>query len=253
MTHGGYPANADTMVAPRPRFTPPHVGLTPGGRGFPPPMRGNGFAPPAYPVPPSPHGRRPGEVNTLATLSVVFAFVFAPVGIAFGHLALSQIRYSGQAGRDRALVGLTVSYVVSLVAVVALIVMAAAASSGGISPSATTSTTTTTTQTTPNTTSPTPRTSPRKTTTEVTPSPSTPGMVRVDDLKVGDCVEVQQDGPDPSRPGYDFIKIYASACQAGDNIFHVDRIATRAEACPKAFLVNGSETIFACVSSFTGV
>jgi hypothetical protein len=202
---------------------------------------------------PPPYGRRQGEVNTLATLSVVFAFVFAPVGIACGHLALSQIRYSGQPGRDRALVGLTLSYVVSVVAVVALIVMAAAASSGRISPSAGSSRTTTTIPRTPNTSSTTPRTSPPKTTTEVTPSPSTPGVVRVDDLKVGDCVEIQQAGPDPSRPGYDFIKIYASACQADDNIFHVDRIAARAEACPRTFLVNSSETVFACVSRFTGI
>jgi Domain of unknown function (DUF4190) len=253
MTHGGYPANAEPMLAPRPNFTPPNVGLAPGGPGFPPAVRGNGFAPPGYGVPPSPHGQRPGEVNNLATLSVVFAFVFAPIGIALGHLALSQIRYSGQAGRDRALVGLTVSYVVSLVAVVALIVTAAAASSGDISPSATTSTTTTTTSTTNPTTSSTPRTSPRTTTTVEPPSPSTPTMVRVDDLKVGDCVEVEQGGPDPNRPGYEFITIFSSACQVGDNIYQVDRIATRAEACPKTFLVNRSETIFACVSRFTGI
>ena len=65
------------------------------------------------------------ETHTLATLSVVFAFVFAPAGVVLGHLALSQIHQTGQPGRDRALVGATLSYVFITVVVVALIVSAA--------------------------------------------------------------------------------------------------------------------------------
>jgi eukaryotic-like serine/threonine-protein kinase len=65
------------------------------------------------------------ETNTLATLSVVFAFVFAPAGVILGHLALSQIHETGDRGRDRALVGVTLSYVFITVAVVALVVAAA--------------------------------------------------------------------------------------------------------------------------------
>ena len=59
----------------------------------------------------------------MATLSVVFAFVFAPAGVILGHLALSQIHETGERGRDRALVGVTLSYVFITVAVVALIVV----------------------------------------------------------------------------------------------------------------------------------
>lgn len=62
---------------------------------------------------------RPG-VNTLATLSLVFAFLFAPAGAVLGHLGLAQIRRTGELGRDRALVGVTLSYVFILLAVVAL-------------------------------------------------------------------------------------------------------------------------------------
>jgi eukaryotic-like serine/threonine-protein kinase len=65
------------------------------------------------------------ETHTLATLSVVFAFVFAPAGLILGHLALSQIHQTGQRGRDRALVGVTLSYVFITVAMVALLVSAA--------------------------------------------------------------------------------------------------------------------------------
>ncbi len=67
--------------------------------------------PPVYPGQPVPPPDRP-PVNALATLSVVFAFVFAPVGAVLGHLGLRQIRRTGQRGRDRALVGTVLSYAV---------------------------------------------------------------------------------------------------------------------------------------------
>lgn len=78
-----------------------------------PPPGPPGFMPP----PPPPH--RP-PVNTFATLSLVFAFVFAPVGAVLGHLGLSQIRRTGELGRDRALVGLSLSYAFIMLTVVAL-------------------------------------------------------------------------------------------------------------------------------------
>ncbi len=72
-----------------------------------------------------PHHRLPRhKANTFATLSVVFAFLFAPVGAVLGHLGLSQIRRTGQRGHDRALIGLTLSYAFILIAVVALVIWA---------------------------------------------------------------------------------------------------------------------------------
>src|SRR5258705_327268 len=64
------------------------------------------------------------ETNTFASLSVVFAFVFAPVGVVLGHLGLSQIRRTGQRGHDRALIGLTLSYAFIVIAVAALVIWA---------------------------------------------------------------------------------------------------------------------------------
>ena len=55
--------------------------------------------PPVISAPPSPPRQK---TNTFATLSVVFAFLFAPAGAVLGHLGLSQIRRTGQRGRDRA-------------------------------------------------------------------------------------------------------------------------------------------------------
>ncbi|MGN7780776.1 sensor domain-containing protein [Mycolicibacterium sp. 22603] len=65
------------------------------------------------------------EVNTLATLSVIFAFVFAPAGAILGHLGLAQVGRTGQRGRERALIGITLSYLVILAMVVGLVVWAA--------------------------------------------------------------------------------------------------------------------------------
>jgi hypothetical protein len=69
--------------------------------------------------PPAPAPYRP-PVNTLATLSLVFAFLFAPLGAVLGHLGLAQIRRTGESGRDRALVGVTLSYIFIALTVVVL-------------------------------------------------------------------------------------------------------------------------------------
>lgn len=83
----------------------------------PAPPMGPPMGPPVFAPPPLPY--RP-PVNTFATLSLVFAFVFAPVGAILGHLGLAQIRRSGELGRDRALAGLTLSYAFIVLTVLAL-------------------------------------------------------------------------------------------------------------------------------------
>lgn len=104
---------------------------------------------------PPPKAPRP-EVNTLATLSVVFAFVFAPAGAILGHVGLSQIHRTGQAGRDRALVGVTLSYVAIVVAIVMTVVWALTGNEAVAPPTvaSTPTTTSVTATTTPTTTSP---------------------------------------------------------------------------------------------------
>ncbi len=83
----------------------------------PPPVE-----PPVFTPPPAPPNRPP--VNVLATLSLVFAFVFAPVGAILGHAGLAQIRRTGELGRDRARAGVALSYAFIAVAVVALVAWA---------------------------------------------------------------------------------------------------------------------------------
>ena len=86
---------------------------------------GDWFAAQPYPQPPvisAPPPPLRHRANTFATLSVVFAFLFAPAGAVLGHLGLAQIRRTGQLGRDRAVIGLTLSYAFILIAVVALVI-----------------------------------------------------------------------------------------------------------------------------------
>jgi hypothetical protein len=84
-------------------------------------------APAAY-KPVSPTAMASPKTNTLAILSLVFGFVFWPLGILFGHLALRQIRRTREAGRGLAFAGLILGYVVLAFLVVAIVVLAIAGS-----------------------------------------------------------------------------------------------------------------------------
>jgi eukaryotic-like serine/threonine-protein kinase len=91
-------------------------------------------------LPPEPPYRP--SVNAFATLSVVFAFVFAPAGALFGHLGLAQIRRTGEPGRDRARIGVALSYGFITLAVVALVIWAALAATTSSNPTASSPTST---------------------------------------------------------------------------------------------------------------
>lgn len=237
MTHGGY---GDGQPDP---FGPDPVGGPPSAQGYTPPPLSQGRPPTTGSVFP-PSGTPSGEVNTFATLSIVFAFVFAPAGAALGHVALSQIKRTRQRGRERAIVGLTLSYVIIVLALIALVIWLLT-SNGSESPSLPGSTTAT-----QPTTGAAPPPPPR--TTVFTPPPAQRPTVRVEQLRVGDCVEVQQNQPDPTRgPDTNVILIFPVGCEVRDGVFRVDQIIST-DSCPVQALFNRQETIFACISSYRG-
>jgi Domain of unknown function (DUF4190) len=233
MTYGGYGGGQPDPFGPDPSGGPPST------QGFGPPPVTQGFSPgQGFPPPGTPQG----EVNTLATLSIVCAFVFAPVGAVLGHLALSQIKERGERGRERAIVGLTLSYVILVLALIALLIWLVTAN-GSKSPAPGS---TTATQTTPGAApAPPPRT------TVITPPPAQRPTVRVEQLRVGDCVEVQQTQPEPDKPDTNVILIFPVRCELRDGVFRVDQILST-DSCPVQALFNREETIFACISSFRG-
>src|SRR6476661_9900265 len=86
------------------------------------------------PAPPSAapfrHGARMGapyrappsaDYNTFAVLSPIFAVVVPPAGVVLGHLALPQIRRTGERGRPAAIAGLVIGYLMCVLLIAALI------------------------------------------------------------------------------------------------------------------------------------
>ena len=70
-----------------------------------------------YPVPPT---------NTMAILALVFAFVFAPLGIVFGIIGRRQIDRTGEGGRGLATAGLVVGIVFTAIVVLYIVLVIAA-------------------------------------------------------------------------------------------------------------------------------
>ena len=64
--------------------------------------------------------------NTMAILSLVLAFVFAPAGLILGIIARKQIRQTGEEGDGLALAGIIVGSIFSAIAVLAIIIFIAA-------------------------------------------------------------------------------------------------------------------------------
>lgn len=72
---------------------------------------------PPYPPPPA----YPRTTNPWAVAALVCAFLFAPLGIVFGHLSLSQIKRTGEDGRGLALAGLIIGYVMTALTVIVVV------------------------------------------------------------------------------------------------------------------------------------
>ncbi len=79
-----------------------------------PPHYGSPYGPGPYPYP------APPPTNGMAIASLICAFVFAPLGIVFGHISLSQIKKSGEEGRGLAIAGLVISYLVTVLSIVVI-------------------------------------------------------------------------------------------------------------------------------------
>jgi peptidyl-prolyl cis-trans isomerase B (cyclophilin B) len=62
------------------------------------------------------------KTNVLAIIAIIAAFVFAPVGIVLGFIALNQIKTSHEAGRGLALAGVILGFVFTLLWLIILVV-----------------------------------------------------------------------------------------------------------------------------------
>jgi len=84
-------------------------------------------APTAYAAPTGPG---PETFNVLAIVSFVSAFVVSLAAVICGHIALSQIKKTGEKGRGFAIAGVVLGYVGILAGIITVIVIIALISSG---------------------------------------------------------------------------------------------------------------------------
>lgn len=81
--------------------------------------------PPAAPAPASPYTAAAAPAgkptNVLAIISLIAAFVFAPAAIICGHIALGQIKRTGEGGKPLAQWGTILGYVFTVIWILVLL------------------------------------------------------------------------------------------------------------------------------------
>ena len=111
------PANPVPPVPPASApAAPPAYGATPPAA----PAYGEtapAYGQPAYGQP----GTGPAKTNVLAIVSLVSAFFVSLAAIITGHIALSQIKKTGEQGRGLAIAGLIIGYIGLVVGIIVLI------------------------------------------------------------------------------------------------------------------------------------
>lgn len=81
----------------------------------------------------APYGSPAPKTNVLAIVSLVSAFFISLVAVITGHLALSQIKKTGEGGRGLAIAGLILGYVGIVGGIIAIIVIVGSALALGTS------------------------------------------------------------------------------------------------------------------------
>jgi len=90
-----------------------------------------GQAPPPGTIPPTAvYPAAGGRTNTMAILAIIFGIGGGWGGILFGHIALSQIRRTGEQGHGLALAGLICGYIGTAAGLIVMIVFIVLAASG---------------------------------------------------------------------------------------------------------------------------
>jgi hypothetical protein len=113
--HEPYQPPADPAAAPY----PPAGYLPAQPAGYPPPPPGYGYPPPGYGYPPPGYGYPQQKTNTLAIVALVLSLIgigsciTAPVGAIMGHVAMRQIRETGESGEGLAKAAIIVGWILT--------------------------------------------------------------------------------------------------------------------------------------------
>ncbi|ORM37147.1 DUF4190 domain-containing protein [Williamsia sp. 1135] len=213
----------DASTRPRPGAT-----FQPGGH-LPPPQNHSGpvqFAGSGpigaggsqYPQAPPAEGSNP-----LAITALFSSFVFAPLGVLFGHLAIHQIARTGQRGRGLAVGGLVIGYTFTAIAVATWIILIAAFNSTNDSIASAD------------------YEAPTSTTMAYTPPPTTTvgttGVIR--NAAVGDCLHIEYLGT-TNADGSRALKATTATCSSSYATNKVSGITDDPSTCPDVWIRTGS-------------
>jgi hypothetical protein len=219
VTNSGYGAPGN-YGAPNSYGAPPNFGAPPpGGGSYPPPQK--------------------SDYNTYAVLSPIFGVVVPPAGVVLGHLALPQIRRTGERGRDAAIAGLVIGYLMCVVLIAALLWWL-------LSDAETDSTATTTPSLThvPSTTRP----PPGSTVTSTAP-PVQPQRIKVDlaTVPLGTCVEIQR----RSTERDDALDLFKVDCEHRTGVYTVSARVANDSQCQSVYVAAPPDQSFAiCLNPY---
>ena len=189
----------------------------------------------------APYGAPPSaDYNTFAVLSPIFAVVVPPAGVVLGHLALPQIRRSGERGRNAAIAGLVIGYLMCLVLIAALIWWLTSDSDSGdatASPSSSAA---------PYQVPPAP---PRPSTvTSVAPPPTVP-RIKLDlaTVPIGTCVEIQLRNDE----GNDALDLFKVDCAHKEGVYTVTSRVPASYECRSVYVAAPPDRSFAlCLNPY---
>ncbi|OBF33252.1 hypothetical protein A5724_19455 [Mycobacterium sp. ACS1612] len=196
---------------------------------------GDQSAPPS--TTPFRYGPPSADYNTFAVLSPIFAVVVPPAGVVLGHLALPQIRRTGERGRNAAIAGLVIGYLMCVLLIAALIWWLASDSNPGqgIAQSSTPTT---------------PYQAPRRpsTVTSVAPAPVVP-RIKLDlaTVPVGTCVEIQL----RSDEGNDALDLFKVDCAHKEGVYTVTARVSANYECRSVYVAAPRDHSFAlCLNPY---
>ena len=218
MTQVGDPFGSRAVDTPTPQSHPPSLTWRPG------PLAAARPAPQAY--------------NTFAVLSPILAFVVPPAGIVFGHLALPQIRRTGELGRWAATCGLIVGYLLTVALIVTLTLWSTSTGSRSTgSPSGDGAYAAAPEATVP----------PPSVVTSMAPAPSTP-RVKLDLSKVpvGTCAQIEK-----RDVGDDALDLFATPCEHRQGVYTVVAHVESGTDCRSTYVAEPPDHSFAvCLSEY---
>jgi len=200
-----------------------------GGTSTPPSTSPFGQGAP-YRAPPS------ADYNTFAVLSPIFGVVVPPAGVVLGHLALPQIRRTGERGRNVAIAGLVIGYLMCLALIAALIWWLSSDSQPGDasaspSPSAV------------------PYQVPRPSTVTSVAPPTTIPRIKLDlaTVPIGTCVEIQL----RSDEGNDALDLFKVDCAHKEGVYTVTARVSANYECRSVYVAAPPDRSFAlCLNPY---